>query len=306
MQIQVNISLGVDRETFDQVYLGQLPLLVRGALSGSQYQISRLNDVLHSTDATYSHIRLHDGRGFVEEKEFIEDRIVVGLRRRRIRPEPLLAHLARGSTLLLARLEVRDRIIEEICVQLSEFLAQPTIANGYLSTGELPSFGHHWDTHDVIAVQLNGRKAWRVFRPTMLDPIMGQTSRDQLDKCPSESFLDVILEEGDALYLPRGWWHCATSVATTSFHLAVGVHPPLMKDYFAWAFSNFLSEHREFRRSLPSFQKGRDRLEESMVAMGELIFKGQRFDDYRQHYRLMNDISPRSSFDIISRLKNSG
>ncbi|MDI5943780.1 cupin domain-containing protein, partial [Micromonospora sp. DH15] len=35
--------------------------------------------------------------------------------------------------------------------------------------------------------------------------------------------LDVVLEPGDALYLPRGWLHSAQAQETSSLHLTVGI-----------------------------------------------------------------------------------
>ena len=37
--------------------------------------------------------------------------------------------------------------------------------------------------------------------------------------------IDVVLEPGDALYLPRGYLHSAGALGDTSIHLTVGVHP---------------------------------------------------------------------------------
>jgi ribosomal protein L16 Arg81 hydroxylase len=37
--------------------------------------------------------------------------------------------------------------------------------------------------------------------------------------------LDVVLEPGDALYLPRGYLHSADALGEISIHLTVGIHP---------------------------------------------------------------------------------
>jgi hypothetical protein len=99
-------------------------------------------------------------------------------------------------------------------------------------------------------MQLTGRKRWQLYRPTFDLPLAGQTSKDCKADCPPEPVLDVILETGDILYIPRGWWHCATPVGEPTFHVAVGVHPASIKDYFSWVCEEKLPELLSCRRSL--------------------------------------------------------
>jgi hypothetical protein len=60
-----------------------------------------------------------------------------------------------------------------------------------------------------------------------------------------------ILQDGDVLYVPRGWWHEAFPLNEPSLHLTVSLTPPTAFDYLGWAMSQ-LRHHAELRASLPA------------------------------------------------------
>src|SRR4029079_6334022 len=61
---------------------------------------------------------------------------------------------------------------------------------------------------------------------------------------------DAVLEDGDALYLPRGWWHVATPLNEPSLHLAVAIVPANGVDLLRWA-TERLKRHADVRMNLP-------------------------------------------------------
>jgi ribosomal protein L16 Arg81 hydroxylase len=60
--------------------------------------------------------------------------------------------------------------------------------------------------------------------------------------------LDCLLETGDLLYIPRGWWHETTPLDQPSFHLSVGLFVPTLFDYVMWVCSRFLPQSRVARK----------------------------------------------------------
>jgi ribosomal protein L16 Arg81 hydroxylase len=80
----------------------------------------------------------------------------------------------------------------------------------------------HYDTPEVFALQIDGMKRWQVFEPTMEAPLP-----DLGTKIPppaaAKPYLDVVLNEGDLLYVPRGHWHRTFSMDTPSLHVAAKV-----------------------------------------------------------------------------------
>jgi hypothetical protein len=70
------------------------------------------------------------------------------------------------------------------------------------------------------------------------------------DRVTGEPVIDAVLNEGDALYLPRGWIHSAQALDRTSIHLTVGISPLTVLDV-ARAVVDELATLDTFRKSLP-------------------------------------------------------
>jgi ribosomal protein L16 Arg81 hydroxylase len=138
--------------------------------------------------------------------------------------------LASGATLVLNSLEFHCACARQLSEEVRRFAGFPTCSNAYVSFGGDGSFGPHWDTHDVVVLQQVGRKRWRVGPPTFSLPLPAHTSRASGQEPPQLSALDVLLEAGDVLYLPRGWWHEVTPLSEPSLHLSVGIYVPSVLD----------------------------------------------------------------------------
>ena len=104
----------------------------------------------------------------------------------------------------------------------------------------MKGFAPHWDDVDVFVLQLEGSKRWRVFAPpTEEQELPRHSSKDfggpaALKRAGYEAAcLDVVLERGDVLYLPRGFVHEAISSAEeASLHLTLSTHRDnCMADY---------------------------------------------------------------------------
>eukprot|EP01065_Artemidia_motanka_P034997 TRINITY_DN42964_c0_g1_i1.p1 TRINITY_DN42964_c0_g1~~TRINITY_DN42964_c0_g1_i1.p1 ORF type:complete len:523 (+),score=132.28 TRINITY_DN42964_c0_g1_i1:88-1569(+) len=84
----------------------------------------------------------------------------------------------------------------------------------------------HHDVMDVIALQVSGKKTWRLWKDAapMLPRQDMIVSPDRISAPVSEA-TEVVLQEGDALYVPRGLVHQAVTNddPTPSVHLSIGV-----------------------------------------------------------------------------------
>ena len=131
-----------------------------------------------------------------------------------------------GATVVLQALHLTDPALARFANNLALDLDQPVQINAYLSPSSARGLDVHFDYHDVFVVQLEGTKRWRVWSPTerSCEPISGKHAvpRPTLEEL-GEPLLDLVLEPGDVLYLPRGHPHVAETTDRSSAHLTVGV-----------------------------------------------------------------------------------
>jgi hypothetical protein len=119
-------------------------------------------------------------------------------------------------------------------------------ANAYHTPASAQGFAIHHDTHDVFVLQVAGRKRWRVYEPVIELPLKSQRWSPALGD-PGTPVLDLALEAGDTLYIPRGWPHEASTAEGESLHLTVGLHPPTRLDALRAAV-DACADDLEFRR----------------------------------------------------------
>ena len=92
-------------------------------------------------------------------------------------------------------------------------------ANAYLTPpNSSQGFAPHYDDIDAYCLQLQGSKRWKVYEPTVKLPRTSSEDFTAADLEGMEPFLDVTLEEGDLLYMPRGWIHQACTLRDNSKH----------------------------------------------------------------------------------------
>lgn len=143
--------------------------------------------------------------------------------------DDLLTALADGATLIAQGLHRTWPPLVDFCQALMAELGHPVQANSYLTPPQNRGFDPHFDVHDVFVVQVSGRKRWIIHRPVLDIPLRSQEWRDHLDataaRAQEEPYLDIVLETGDVLYLPRGWVHSAEALGEISTHVTLGVHP---------------------------------------------------------------------------------
>ena len=139
--------------------------------------------------------------------------------------DALSAQHADGATLVLQSVHRMHPPVARFCRALAAELGHATQCNAYITpAGEHQGFDFHHDTHDVFVLQVSGRKRWIVHEPVVRLPLPSQPQAGaHLVPEGAEPLLDVELEAGDALYLPRGYVHAALTTDEHSVHLTVGV-----------------------------------------------------------------------------------
>jgi ribosomal protein L16 Arg81 hydroxylase len=257
------IDFGMTPRDFRERHFERSPHVFRQSLRDRPLEWSELDSILHLNEPTPQGLQLFN-RGMIPDDAYTEDSSAFGLRRRHLNKVRFYGYLNAGATLVINRFELLCVAAQRLCTQVAAFATQPATSNAYVSFRGDGTFGNHWDTHDVFAIQLIGRKRWRVFAPTTPLPLSHQTNERSGQACPETPVLDCILDTGDVLYIPRGWWHHVIPLEEGSLHLSVGTYAPTMYDYVMWACSHSLPDdllaRSAFEPSAASFASLLDRI----------------------------------------------
>jgi hypothetical protein len=99
-----------------------------------------------------------------------------------------------------------------------------------------------------MILQVSGRKHWTVYAPTHPYPL--EADAEPAPKPDGDPVWDGILEDGDAIYMPRGWWHVAVPLDVPSLHLTVTVVPPDGVKLLHWLADDMM-RHQDVRMNVP-------------------------------------------------------
>lgn len=97
--------------------------------------------------------------------------------------------------------------------------------NAYLTPAGSQGFSPHYDDIEAFVIQTEGKKRWKVYKPRNPIEALPRFSSPNFEQGEiGEPILDVDLEPGDILYMPRGTIHQAkASPDTHSLHITVSV-----------------------------------------------------------------------------------
>jgi ribosomal protein L16 Arg81 hydroxylase len=210
----------------------------------------RLNEILRRHRLDFPRLRLvRDGKSAPVSSYL---RHVAGGRGRtsipRLKPTELTKHLREGATLVLDAVDELHAPIEELAEGLELFFREHVQVNLYAGWQTSRGFDLHWDDHDVFILQVTGRKRWSVYGMTRPHPLVADIER--AEKPTGKPLWEGTLEDGDLLYIPRGWWHVAQPLDEPTLHLTVGVHNRTGIDLLRWL-AERMRASETFRRDLP-------------------------------------------------------
>ncbi|MGE5691995.1 MAG: cupin domain-containing protein [Pseudomonadota bacterium] len=179
-------------------------------------------------------------------------------------PRRVTAAFAAGATLVLQGLHLTRTATAVFCRLLEAYLGHPAQLNAYFTPKRSQGLPVHHDTHDVFVLQVSGRKRWLVYDPVWELPLKHQRYEAAMGE-HGPTVLDVVLEAGDTLYLPRGWMHEALTSDEDSLHLTVGVNVVPWVDALRAAVER-TERDVAFRRGVPADGEGGAELLDRLAA----------------------------------------
>jgi hypothetical protein len=159
----------------------------------------------------------------------------------------LIALLGQGATMVLDSLHEVSPAVAHLTQSVEAAFSCACVTNLYAGWCTQKGFKVHWDAQEVFVLQLSGRKRWQVYAPTRANPLIDDSEIAQPPTAPP--IWDGILNDGDLLYIPRGFWHVAAPLDEPSLHISVSAQPATSVEFLAW-WMRTLRGHPEARVSL--------------------------------------------------------
>jgi lysine-specific demethylase/histidyl-hydroxylase NO66 len=159
--------------------------------------------------------------------------------------------VAAGATLILENLAARLPSVAAFAGAVSQATGYDTYCSAFLTPGGCRGVAPHHDTASVFVRQVSGSKRWRVARPGLRWPLREYRPQAHQQEVMGDLVLDVTLEPGDCLYLPRGFLHATEAGDDASLHLSMALRPVTWGLLFQRALAQVADECEEFREALP-------------------------------------------------------
>lgn len=240
-----------DREAFYKDYWGSAFLVSRGtrARHADLFSWDALEHILSTQRFSFPRLRLFKGGRVIAPANYIE-------RRADRRGMSFDVHnssaverlLSEGALLHITSIGETWPPLARFAAALENDLCARVQVNLHAGLSAAKGFHTHWDGHDVYAIQIAGKKQWRLFGFTEEAPL---AVRPELKgEGPAHHTWEGILGIGDTLYLPRGYWHSTQYVDSASLHLTFAVEHPTGKDLAEWLVSQ-MGTQALFRRDVP-------------------------------------------------------
>ena len=136
--------------------------------------------------------------------------------------EELLTLYNEGATIVINAAETAFPALAGWCSALGYEFKCRLQANIYITPPQARGGLPHYDTHDVLVLQISGHKQWRIYDMPEKWPITAQLlpAEAYASRPPAQQY---ELQAGDLLYLPRGLVHDACTTDSASIHVTLGI-----------------------------------------------------------------------------------
>ena len=158
----MHLDFNIPSAQFYQEYLYQKPMVFKGAVKNIDIGWKEINELYQRANPMDPQFKFRKGP-MIPKEAYVEAFEDVGRTRYRFNKAAVYQYLKEGATLVYNRIN-NESFADDLAKQVAQFAQAQTIVSGYLAFGSDSSYGNHWDTRDVFAVQLVGKKTLDTFR----------------------------------------------------------------------------------------------------------------------------------------------
>lgn len=225
---------------------------------------------------------IEDGRAvlrIIREGRMVHDDAKVGF-------DEAMRYYADGCTLLLRYAERAHPGLKALSDDFAQAFHTPVDIQCYCTPEGAQAFLWHYDVEEVFILQTKGAKAYEI-RPNTVhpNPTLESIPEDlgyERERTPLK--VAALIQEGDWLYIPSGWWHIART-QSESMHISVGLMPVSNLKLFEFL-RDYLCQSDVWRMRLPLFLKDADEekryFESVLAALSSKLAKALASEDARE------------------------
>jgi len=150
------------------------------------------------------------------------------------------AYLAQGFSLCITCIDEKAPHLAELCNDIRARAFEHIKLGVIVTTGKLGAFTLHYDPEDLIILQVEGTKRWKIYGPAVSNPVIGMPHQEPP---PEEApIFNEVLRPGDFLFLPGGNWHRCENGPARSLHLGFFFQPPTSWHFVKAAMSDLVAD----------------------------------------------------------------
>jgi len=236
----------ISKKEFFEDFWEKQPLVIKRSQPNyfnSLLSLDEVDRVLTTLDRRYPDVTLKNANGNITADEYTvgEDSLDVA---------KIYQLFNEGSTITLAYLDTVVPALASLCRSLESQFSSPFQTNVYLTPPRAQGAKHHYDTHDVLVLQVVGAKQWMIYGTPVELPLRGQDFDPAVHE-QGACKLEFELEPGDTAYIPRGVVHDARSTDDVSLHITVGVLSSTWTDLLLELVAEVCLNDAAFRKALP-------------------------------------------------------
>ena len=165
------------------------------------------------------------------------------------------ALLKNGASIVIRRASNYVPPLRQLSSAMTESLGEAVSVACVVTTGAGGALKLHYDRSDLILLQIEGGKRWRIYS-SPVDNLLVPTPPGAAPT--GEIFFDEMLGPGDFMFLPSGFWHHCDNGPGRSVHLGFIIEAPTGYHVMRTALQEIAMDEL-FRRPLSRFPSAEEK-----------------------------------------------